>query len=129
MPKVLLVDDDATQVQIRQAVLRRAGFEVESVQTAAEALERVKSGTQSGDLRLVITDHLMPRSSGADLVRQIREVNPSVPVMVVTGLSEAEPEYNDLEVTFRQKPLSPEELIALVGNALKAKGAGGSESV
>lgn len=129
MPKVLLVDDDATQVQIRQAVLRRAGFEVESVQTAAEALERVKSGTQSGDLGLVITDHLMPRSSGADLVRQIREVNPSVPVMVVTGLSEAEPEYNDLEVTFRQKPLSPEELIALVGNALKAKGAGGSESV
>jgi DNA-binding NtrC family response regulator len=124
MLKVLLVDDDLTQVQIRQAVLRKAGFEVESVNTAEAALERVKAGTTAGELGLVITDHLMPRSSGADLVREIRMINPAVPVMVVTGLSEAEPEYEGLDVTFRQKPLPPDELIELVDKALKAKGRG-----
>jgi DNA-binding response OmpR family regulator len=121
-PKVLLVDDDTTQVQIRQAVLRKAGFDVEIVNTASDALELVRERTAAGQLGLVITDHLMPRSSGAELVREIRALNPQVPVMVVTGLSEAEPEYEGLDVTFRQKPLSPDELIALVDKALKTKG-------
>ena len=124
MPKVLLVDDDLTQVQIREAVLRKAGFEVESVNTAVDALERVRSRSAEGELGLVITDHLMPRSSGAELVRDIRTINPHVPVMVVTGLSEAEPEYEDLNVTFRQKPLSPDELIGLVRKSLERKGPG-----
>jgi DNA-binding response OmpR family regulator len=124
MTKVLLVDDDLVQVKIREAVLRKAGFEVESVNTAGDALDRVQASTRSGELGLVITDHLMPRSSGADLVREIRVINPQVPVMVVTGLSEAEPEYEGLNVTFRQKPLAPDELIALVGKALDVHGSG-----
>jgi DNA-binding NtrC family response regulator len=125
MPKVLLVDDDATQVQIREAVLRRAGFDVESVQNAADALERVQTRTAAGELGLVITDHLLPRSTGAELVRQIRAVNPQVPVIVLTGLGEAEVQYADMDVTFRQKPLSPDELITLVGNALQTNDSGG----
>jgi len=124
MTQVLLVDDDLIQVKIREAVLRKAGFEVESVNTAGDALDLVRARTESGELGLVITDHLMPRSSGADLVREIRAINPQVPVMVVTGLSEAEPEYEGLNVTFRQKPLAPDELIALVGKALEIPGSG-----
>ena len=61
----------------------------------------------------------MPEASGAEFVKLLREVNPTVPVIVITGLAEAEEEYVGLNVTFRQKPCPPVELISLVREALQ----------
>ena len=49
-----------------------------------------------------------------EFVRLVREVNPTVPVIVISGLPEAENEYEGLNVVFRQKPCPPPELIQLV---------------
>ena len=67
-----------------------------------------------------MTDHVLPGASGADFVRQLREIKPAVPVIVITGLPEAESEYEGLGVIFRQKPCPPPELIALVRDAMNA---------
>jgi DNA-binding response OmpR family regulator len=123
LPKLLLIDDNPVQLRIRETVLRDAGFDVTVATTAASALALLKSETEAGRVGGIITDHVMPGASGADFVRELRKINSDVPVIVVSGMVEAEGEYEGLNVTFRQKPCPPPELIALAKDVLKKKSA------
>ena len=71
----------------------------------------------------IVTDHVLPGASGAEFVRQLRSLNSSVPVIVITGLPEAESEYTGLNVVFRHKPCPPPELIALLRESMKLRAA------
>ena len=66
----------------------------------------------------VVTDHIMPDVSGAEFVKALREIRPDVPVIVITGHPDAEAEYRGLNIEFRQKPISPPDLIALVRRSM-----------
>jgi len=57
----------------------------------------------------------MPGLSGSEFVRELRSLQPTLPVLVISGLEEAEEEYRDLNVLFRLKPLLPDNLLASVG--------------
>ena len=113
MTAVLLIDDNPVQLRAREAVLRNAGFETHIASTQESALALLR-GQAVGGVGAIITDHIMPGSSGAEFVRALRATKPGVPVIVITGLAEAESDYKGAGVTFRQKPCPPEELIALV---------------
>lgn len=119
MRKVLLIDDDPVQLSVREKVLRGAGMEVDVATNADSALALARSGP-GNDIGVVLTDHIMPGVSGAEFVRRLRQVNPSVPVVVITGMPEADQEYAGLDVHFRPKPFPPVELIALVRRLLAA---------
>lgn len=106
-------------LRVREAVLRGAGFSVASAQSAEQALEFLRNEKVSRKLRIILTDHVLPGASGDVFVRKLREFGPSVPVLVITGMDEAEPEYAGLGVTFLHKPCAPEDLIAEVDKALK----------
>jgi len=67
---------------------------------------------------LVITDHQMPGMNGPEFVERLREKLPSVPVIVLSGYLDVEPEYEGLSVIFRTKPIAPEQLIALTSTLL-----------
>ena len=110
---ILLIDDDEVQLRIRQAVLQNAGFHVDTATTAEAALALLQPRA-GHDFAAVITDHLLSAGSGAELVPQIRALLPSLPIVVVTGMPGAEGEYEGQNIVFRQKPVPPEELIALV---------------
>jgi DNA-binding NtrC family response regulator len=114
---VLLIDDNRVQLRAREAVLRNAGFETRIATTQEGALALLRSKVSKG-IGAIITDHIMPGRSGAEFVRALRAAQPGVPVIVITGLAEAESEYRGLTVIFRQKPCPPEELIALVRSAI-----------
>jgi DNA-binding NtrC family response regulator len=116
LSQVLLVDDNPLQLSVREAVLRTAGFQVSVATTAESALATLR--VLSNRIGVVITDHLMPGCSGSELVRQIREFNHWLPVIVLSGLAEAEAEYTDLGVVFRHKPIPPPDLIELVRASL-----------
>jgi DNA-binding response OmpR family regulator len=116
--KVLLIDDSPVQLCVREAVLRDAGFEVCTATTAESAQTLLQSEPAGGSIGVIVTDHILPGASGAEFVRQLRELKPLVPVIVITGLPGAEDEYAGLGVIFRQKPCPPSELIALVGDAM-----------
>lgn len=110
--QLLLIDDNALQLSVREAVLRNAGFTVAVATTAESALATVRILGER--ISLVITDHIMPGCNGTEFVRRLRQENDWVPVIVLSGLPEAEAEYDGLDVVFRQKPVPPPELIALV---------------
>jgi CheY-like chemotaxis protein len=113
---VLLIDDNAVQAATRQTILRRAGYFVIAALNPARALEQFQRGEFPAEINLVITDHLMPGMSGADFVRALRRTHPRLPVLVISGLEEAEQEYAGLDVTFRMKPLLPDNLLETVGH-------------
>jgi CheY-like chemotaxis protein len=117
--EVLLIDDNPSQLTIRELVLREAGFPVSIATNVEGALALLRSHTLASRLGVIVTDHVMPGASGADFVRELRRINPHVPVIVVTGLAEAEQEYENLNVTFLQKPCPPPDLIQAVREALR----------
>src|SRR5580700_2301089 len=123
---LLLIDDNAVQAATRQTILRRAGHFVIAALNPARALEQIQTGEFPAEIQLVITDHLMPGMSGADFVRALRKTHPKLPVLVISGLPEAEEEYAGLDVTFRMKPVLPENLLETVGTLVRDEGARGA---
>jgi len=114
---VLLIDDNPVQLRAREAVLRNAGFETHTATTQETALTLLCTAAPAS-IGAIITDHIMPGSDGREFVRALRAAQPGVPVIVITGLAEAENDYRGLGVAFRQKPCPPEEMIALVRAAI-----------
>ena len=116
---VLLVDDDPIQLSARQMVLNQAGLEVQVATSSDSALALLRTLSQSDKIGAIITDHIMPQATGSEFVHLVREINPGVPVIVISGLPEAELEYGGMNVVFRQKPCPPPELIKLVETAVR----------
>lgn len=112
MQQVLIIDDNATQLRVREAILRNAGFVVSIATNPDSALALMR--TAGNHFGLVVTDHLLEGQTGVDFVRELRTFNPTIPVVVISGMPEIEDEYAGLNASVRQKPIPPEELIALV---------------
>lgn len=111
---ILLVDDNAVQAAVRQAILKRNNYLVIAALNPARALEQLRYGDFLTDIHLVITDHIMPGMSGTSFVREVRSIYPKIPILVISGLEDAAEEYQGLNVEFRVKPLPPEHLLECV---------------
>jgi len=118
MKRVLLLDDNPIQLCTRQMVLTRGKIESDAATTAQSALALLRSPTGKETIGAVITDHLMPGMDGVEFVRELRTFNKEMPVIVISGLPDADAAYTGMNVIFRQKPCEPEELIALVRSTL-----------
>jgi DNA-binding response OmpR family regulator len=112
---ILLIDDSAIQLGIRKTVLENAGFRVLTALSAEAAFAVLSShNADRPNIGAIVTDHLMPDVPGSQFVRQLRALNPDIPVIVISGLPEAIEEYVGLNVHFRYKPCQPGELIELL---------------
>jgi len=118
---LLLIDDNAIQAATRQTILKRAGYVVFAVLNPERALEQLRNNDYPDPIDLVITDHIMPGMNGAEFVTRLREFSPEMPVLVISGLAEAEDEYSALGVDFRMKPLLPQNLISTVQALIEAR--------
>jgi CheY-like chemotaxis protein len=115
---VLLVDDSAVQAATRRMILERAGYHVVVSLDAHEALTLLSDHGCGERYSLVITDHIMPALSGAEFVTLLREICQTLPVVVLSGMAEAEAQYEELNVEFHLKPFAPEELLATVARLI-----------
>lgn len=120
-PTVLLIDDNAVQAATRQTILKRAGYFVIAVLSPERALEQFRNNEYPSKVDLVITDHIMPGMNGSEFVSKVREFAPAVPVLVISGMEEAEAEYEGMGVQFRVKPLLPDNLLASVHRLVHQK--------
>jgi CheY-like chemotaxis protein len=118
---ILLIDDNAIQAATRQAILKRAGYFVIAVLSPERALEQLRAKEYPAEIDLILTDHLMPGMNGAEFVTKLREFAPDVPVLVISGMAEAEEEYAGLGADFRLKPLLPDNLLASVHRLVGVK--------
>jgi CheY-like chemotaxis protein len=118
---LLLIDDNAIQAATRQTILKRAGYFVIAVLSPERALEQFRTNDYPTSIDLIITDHLMPGMTGSEFVTNLRSFAPDIPVLVISGMAEAEDEYQNLRVEFRLKPLLPDLLLASVHQLVESK--------
>jgi DNA-binding response OmpR family regulator len=111
---ILLIDDNAVQAATRQTILKRSGYFVIAALNPERALEQFRNDEFPAPIDLIITDHIMPGMNGCVFVREVRKFAPKVPVLVISGMVEAEEEYAGLDIHFRLKPLLPDNLLASV---------------
>lgn len=113
-PTILLIDDNAIQAATRQTILKRAEYFVIAVLSPERALEQFRNDEFPAKIDLILTDHIMPGMNGSEFVRKVRAFAPDIPILVISGMEEAEAEYASLHVHFRLKPLLPDHLLAVV---------------
>jgi CheY-like chemotaxis protein len=116
--RILLVDDNHIQSATRRAILEGCGRDVNLAQQGRQALELLDQPDGTQGFGLIITDHLMPVMSGPEFVAEVRRRGITLPIIVLSGLPEAETNYQGLDVIFRLKPFDPDSLIRLVQDLL-----------
>ncbi len=122
---VLLVeDDDSVRAPLRKA-LDLYGYRVVAACDGEDALDRFQSA--AGAVDLVVTDIVMPHMSGPELVDRMREINPEVRVLYVSGYPERSLELvNQRSASgaggwaLLQKPFTPDQLVHEIRAALAA---------
>ena len=108
METILIVDDEKNYLTILSAVLEEEGFEVLTALGGQEALEIYKTS----DLDLVVTDMKMPEMDGIELLENIKQLDPDLPVMMMSGKRRralcrpASPSVASHTSSFRMKPVS-----------------------
>jgi two-component system response regulator PhoP len=108
---ILVVDDESGTRAALGAVLRLTGHEADFAVDGDEAIEMIEHADAPYDL--IITDHMMARVSGLDLVRQLRERGFGGEIVVLTAYAGSfeEQEYEKLEVAgIMGKPFEITEL-------------------
>ena len=112
--QILLVDDNPIQATTRRIILEKTGHGIKVASSGTEAVEIMSDPARMASIGLLITDHLMPRMNGPELVTELRKSHPDLPVVVLSGLPDAEAQYDGMNVLFRLKPFPPDALIELV---------------
>jgi PAS domain S-box-containing protein len=116
--RVLLAEDEAALREVARRILLQGGFEV---LLAADGVEAVETYRRHPGIDLVVLDLTMPRLSGRDAFRRLREIDPGVRVLFASGFSaQAVPEDEQaLSCGFVAKPYRPESLVDGVRRALE----------
>ena len=121
LQQLLLVDDDPTILNLLAEFVSRLGHQY---RTAGDGLEAMSLLEQSSST-IVITDLLMPRMDGMELIREIKKLWPETDVMAITGYSR-DFHYTDVikagACDFIQKPFNLDELEAKLNRIIRERG-------
>jgi PAS domain S-box-containing protein len=115
---VLLVEDEDGVRRLVRSMLEASGYAVLEAPNGLEACTIAEEHLQSIDL--VLTDLVMPRMGGLELVRRIREHRPELPVLYTSGYTEGfmEPDLAGPGAAFLQKPFSKMGLVRRIQDIL-----------
>jgi two-component system NtrC family response regulator len=108
--RVLVVDDEAAQLELVAGFLAKRGFEVIAERDARQALERYRREPVDA----ILTDQKMPGFSGLELLAAVRAINPEVAVIVMTAygtIGDAVAAIRDGAADYLTKPLNLDELL------------------
>ena len=122
---VLVVEDEEAIRGLVSTVLGRHGYRVRTARNGEEAL--AEAAAEADRLHLLLTDVVMPRMSGPELGRRVREICPHARVLYMSGFTDHPAMREDTEVEGEQlirKPFTAEVLLERVRAALDAGPAG-----
>ena len=116
---ILVVDDEEPVMEWTEAILTKLGYEVMGMSSSLEALEKIKKEPHRFDL--VLTDLTIPGMNGLELSKEIKSLNPDVPILMCTGFSRGvtREECGEAGIfDLLSKPMMAGELSRAVYNAL-----------
>lgn len=119
--KIMVVDDEMRIRKIVRDFLARDGYDVVEAQDGEEALDLFY---QDHEIGLIILDVMLPKLSGFDVAREIRETS-KVPIVILTAKSDEQDELQGFDIgvdEYISKPFSPKTLVARVQAILRRSG-------
>lgn len=125
MARILIAEDDKSANKLICAVLRKDGHETLSAADGQEALDLL----DREHVDLIVSDVMMPRVDGVELVRRLREAEWDVPVLLLTARLDAETLHAGFlsgADDYLTKPADMKELVLRVRALLRRTGAGGT---
>ncbi len=117
MGPILIIDDDEMVLQTTQDVLGEEGFDVLATADGPRGLEILKGQRPS----LVLLDLALPSMNGLEVLRKIRDIDPAIKVIIITGYGTEEASQVALRYgayDFLGKPVATETLLAKIHAAL-----------
>jgi DNA-binding NtrC family response regulator len=125
--RLLVVDDDPDTARVLALSLCKHGFLVDAFSNPKDALQEIKSNPES--YSLVLSDSMMPELSGIQLAQKVKEINPGVKILLLTGSDVIDNAASDMSPSttaidgFVQKPIGITKLTAkLLGLLDETKG-------
>jgi len=116
--RVLVVDDEESMCLLLRKALEKEGYEVTAVGTGNDALREVRSGGYS----VVILDLKLPGMDGMTCLREIRGIDPLIPVVIITAHGSRQTAFDALKqgaYDYFSKPFDIDEMRTVVGRAFE----------
>jgi two-component system cell cycle sensor histidine kinase/response regulator CckA len=119
LPRVLLVDDEPTVLAMMARALTESGYDVLPATNGLEALELAANSRPRVDA--MVTDLRMPQMDGEALAAALRQADPDLPILFVSGFNGGP--APTLPGTLLAKPFTPDQLVAAIGQLLSVSAA------
>src|SRR3990172_3856298 len=116
--KILVIDDEPILRDSLRVALETSGYDVLTARTGEEGLDL----SQRENPDLVLLDHWLPGMNGDEVLRRIKEMNPDIPVIVMTAQGSIELAVNAMKMgafDFLIKPFELDQIEALVKKGLE----------
>jgi len=115
---ILIIEDEPVIVNATSKVLRREGFKIDEAFGAESALSKL----QLNNYKLILSDLMLPRISGMDIIEKVRQTNPEIPIIIMTGYAIFENAMKCFKAgafDFIPKPFDIDELLGVVYRAMR----------
>ena len=121
--RILIVEDEAKMLRVLELQLQGSGYRVAKAGSAEQGLERLhKAQRDEGGVALVLTDLRLPGMDGLAFLRRIREISPTLPVVVMTAFGTVETAVNAMKAgasDYLLKPFALEDLTMTIEKVLE----------
>lgn len=113
-PVILCIDDAEVALRVRKLLLASAGYAVITAPSGEAGLELFKQRP----IDMVIADHFLSDKTGTEIAREMKQLKPNVPIVIVSAAAEMPPgsEFAD---RFLSKGDGPEALLATIADLLQ----------
>lgn len=115
--RILLIDDNPQGLLARSIILEGLGYDVATAESGEKGLKLFAQSAGCAPFSLVVTDYRMPGVRGDEVVRQIRQLDPDVPLVMLSGYARVlalTPESTGADVVLSKGPVEQFELAETV---------------
>ncbi|MDO9124758.1 MAG: response regulator [Deltaproteobacteria bacterium] len=118
MKRILVVGDHKEIRNLLSKFFLLNGYEVDTVEDGETAMKKVKEKGYD----LVVTDYMMPKMDGIELIRRLKGYDPSLSILIISGSGVGEPFFREVGAdAFLAKPLDLSSMKILVEEILNSK--------
>ncbi len=117
---ILVVEDEAPFRGLTERFLDQSGYRVFTAEDGVKGLEVYQA--HQADIHLVLLDLILPQMSGLECLKQLKQVNPNIKVLVMSGYSQTVSKKILLAegmADFLKKPFPLEQLLQMIQTTLK----------
>lgn len=121
MSKLLIIEDDMDMGLLLKRFLTKNGFEVETVSNGKSGI----AAFSANQADLVLCDYRLGDMEGVEVLKRIKDIEPTVPFIIMTGYSDIRTAVNVMKVgafDYLAKPLLPDETLSIIKRALAGGG-------